>query len=273
MASSAPSSSNSEYGAAASNSFRKRIAFYVYPQSYAFLPLLSYISLLPPIFALRFHARRIWFRLTGRKLTQMAADGSELHSSFVGLKALPYNLANQFVINRDRTERLIVVLRAIRDFDISVARILVVGPRNEAELLLLRSYGMNSARIEAIDLFSYAPTIKLMDMHRLEFEDDIFDCYYSAYVITYSDDIQRAVDEAIRVCRDGAVLVFAFESLKENVVNKLGVRHLGGGAEALCAFFGEHVDKIYWQEDAELERSFRSSIIFRLKKNAAIRKG
>ena len=69
----------------------------------------------------------------------------------------------------------------------------MVGPRNEAELLLLSSYGFDAAKLTAIDLFSYTPVVRLMDMHELKYSDNSFDAVYSAFVITYSDDIPRAV--------------------------------------------------------------------------------
>jgi SAM-dependent methyltransferase len=162
-------------------------------------------------------------------------------AGFVGDKALPYNLSNQWIINRARTERLMSIIGAIQGFDRSRSTILVVGPRNEAELLLLRAHGFSSRNIEAIDLFTYCPTIKLMDMHQLDYADNTFDSVYSSFVITYSDDIPKAVAEMIRVAKDGAIVLFGFQHLVATAINKLGVNRLQGGTSELLGLFGNSV--------------------------------
>ena len=37
-----------------------------------------------------------------------------------------------------------------------------------------------------------------MDMHDLKFKDNEFDFIYSSYVITYSNDPQKSIDEMVR---------------------------------------------------------------------------
>src|SRR5256885_7422656 len=61
-----------------------------------------------------------------------------------------------------------------------------------------------------------------MDMHELKFSDNSFDAVYSAFVITYSDDIPKAVAETIRVAKDGALVVFVYEHLALGAGNRFG---------------------------------------------------
>ena len=247
---------------------RNLIGRYVFARSASALPFYKYLLLNPVVFAIWFHGRRMWWRVTGHKFRTLAEPGADL-SEFVQGKVLPYNLGNLLIINRDRTERLMLVLRGIRGFSPKNAQMIVIGPRNEAELLLLSAHGFKLANLSAIDLFSYSPRINLMDMHKLQFAEDSFDAVYSAFVITYSDDIPRAVREAIRVAKDGAICAFAFEHLSLGSGNLFGKNNLSGGPRDLLAEFGEHVAHTYWTEDFEREGRYISSVIFRLTKSRA----
>jgi SAM-dependent methyltransferase len=146
---------------------------------------------------------------------------------------------------------------------------LVVGPRNEAELMLLSSYGFDPAKLTAIDLFSYSPAVQLMDMHELKFPDNSFDAIYSAFVITYSDDIPGAINESIRVAKDGALIVFVFEHLAAGAGNRFGKNNLANGPDSLLEMFGTNVGHVYWREDFESDGRYTSSVVFRLAKQIA----
>jgi SAM-dependent methyltransferase len=244
---------------------RSFVGRFLIPMSPVLLPVWNYLLLLPPIFALRFHMRRIYWYLAGYRLRQLV-QGQGVDSPFVAEQVLPYNLGNINIINRGRTERVIAILRSIRGLDLSALRTLVVGPRNEAELLLLSSYGFDPAKLTAIDLFSYTPVVRLMDMHELKYADNSFDAVYSAFVITYSDDIPKAVAETIRVARDNALIVFVFEHLAEGAGNRFDKNNLGNGPGDLLSQFGPHTGHVYWQEDSESQGRFTSSVVFRLSK-------
>ena len=70
-----------------------------------------------------------------------------------------------------------------------------------------------------------------MDMHNLSYPDNSFDALYSSFVITYSDDIPKAVKETIRVCRSGALVAFGFQHMQEGGGNKFGLNRLAGGSK------------------------------------------
>jgi SAM-dependent methyltransferase len=246
-------------------SLRNFVGRFLLPMSPVLLSLKSYLLLTPLVFAARFHLRRSYWRLTGHPLKQLV-QGAEVGSVFVAEQVLPYNLGNINIINRGRTERIIAILRSIRGVKLRSLDTLVVGPRNEAELMLLSSYGFDAAKLTAIDLFSYSPAVQLMDMHELKFADNSFDAIYSAYVITYSDDIPKAIGESIRVAKNGALMVFSFEHLTAGAGNRFGKNNLGNGPDSLLEMFGALAGHVYWKEDFESEGRYTSSVIFRLSK-------
>jgi SAM-dependent methyltransferase len=250
-------------------SFRNFVGRFLLPMSPVLLSLKNYVLLTPPIFALRFHLRRLYWRLTGHPLKQLV-QGAGVDSSFVAEQVLPYNLGNINIINRGRTERIIAILRSIRGVKLHALKTLVVGPRNEAELMLLSSYGFDAAKLTAIDLFSYSPAVQLMDMHALKFPDNCFDAIYSAFVITYSDDIPKAISESIRVAKDGALIVFSFEHLAPGGGNRFGKNNLPDGPDSLMEVFGKTVGHVYWKEDFENDGRYTSSVVFRLSKQPVL---
>jgi SAM-dependent methyltransferase len=246
-------------------SFKSFVGRFLLPMSPVLLSVKNYVLLTPVIFAARFHLRRFYWRLTGHPLKQLVQGGG-VDSNFVAEQVLPYNLGNINIINRGRTERIIAILRSIRGVKLHKLDALVVGPRNEAELMLLSSYGFDPAKLTAIDLFSYSPAVQLMDMHELKFSENSFDVIYSAFVITYSDDIPKAISESIRVAKDGALIVFVFEHLAAGAGNRFGKNNLPNGPDSLLEMFGAHAGHIYWKEDFENDSRYTSSVIFRLSK-------
>src|ERR1700742_2276273 len=94
-------------------SFRNFVGRTLLPMSPVLPSTKNYLLLTPPVFALRFHLRRLYWRLTGHPLKQLV-QGAGVDSSFVAEQVLPYNLGNINIINRGRTERIIAILRSIR---------------------------------------------------------------------------------------------------------------------------------------------------------------
>ena len=94
----------------------------------------------------------------------------------------------------------------LQDIDIELdQKVLCIGPRTESEPLLLWAYGWRLESIEAIDLISYSPLIKLGDMHNLPFEDNSFDIAICSCTLVYSNNILRAVHEIQRVLKPSGI--------------------------------------------------------------------
>jgi hypothetical protein len=232
------------------------------------LPVRSYVALRPLAFTLRFRLRWLRFALQRR----VAAGGGIHEQSNTNAAGFEHNRKQVLSFqegHRNRTERIINVLRSIEGVDFSQAKVLCVGPRNEAEVLLLDLYGLPMRNVVAIDLFTYSPAIRLMDMNALDFPDDRFEIYYSSAVIKYSPDIHRTVAEAIRVTRDGGLMVFGFMFAPASGPDDLipAGSELSGGLRELLGLFAGHVDHVYWQDEFLYAPSeVRASVIFRLKK-------
>ncbi|MBX7200326.1 MAG: class I SAM-dependent methyltransferase [Rhodospirillaceae bacterium] len=100
-----------------------------------------------------------------------------------------------------RTARLINPLAALDDIFVraDTRKVLSIGPRTEIELLHLVAVGVLLENIKAIDLISNSPWIELGDMHQLPYPDRSFDITISGWVLGYSRDPQKAIDEMVRV--------------------------------------------------------------------------
>ena len=228
-----------------------------FPPSY-----LDYVKQRPLVFGTWVQMRRIFFLMAGnlRKRTFTLASPATAH---VTDNALTYNKSHSWGIQRERTERLMNVLRSIPALDTKNSKVLCIGPRNEAEILLLTTYGFRLKNIKSIDLFTYSPLIDVMDMHDMQFGDSQFDIVYSAYTLTYSDDLPRACSEVVRVCKDGGLMAIAsvFPHLDAPQIGTL----LPGGLENFFGYFTGHIKHIYWQEESQPGTdTLRGSTIFRI---------
>ena len=84
--------------------------------------------------------------------------------------------------------------------------VLSIGPRTEMELFHLVGAGFHPDRIKAVDLISTSPWIDLGDMHALPYADKSFDIVISSWVLAYSSTPQKAMDEMVRVTRNGGLI-------------------------------------------------------------------
>ncbi len=238
--------------------------------SSAFIPsYFVYLRQRPLVFAAWFHLRKTLcqarnkFRRIWSTKTVIEFENKAEKAHLVN-RVIPHNINRIGVVGRARTEKLMNVLRSIGELDSKNAKILCVGPRNEAEILLLSLYGFPIKNITGIDLFSYSPLIRVMDMHDMKFPDDQFDIVYSSHVVTYSDDIQRACSEAMRVAKDSGLIAMGFVFGRVN--DTLSTR-LSGGLKELFGYFGDHIKHIYWQDEVPLGGgATRATTIFRIRK-------
>ena len=80
-------------------------------------------------------------------------------------------------------------------------KVLIIGPRTEAEILWYLSKGFKKDNIVGLDLFSYSEFITTGDMHNIPFEDSSFDVVNFSWVLGYSTNQKQAVQEAYRVVK------------------------------------------------------------------------
>jgi hypothetical protein len=219
----------------------------------------------PPVFEL-WYRTRAWRLLLTHGMQSLDGKTLEGSKSFLR-KVASYNKSQIWEWHRTRTEKLMAVLRCVDELP-RKPKILVIGPRNEAELLLLNLYGFPFEDMESVDIFSYSPLIKLQDMHELAFPDDSFDIVYSAWTLKYAYDVEKACREMVRVLKPGGVIATGF-SHTELVTSATGAP-LAGGLDELLALFKPYVDWIYWQEALPTARSHEITTIFRIKKPVAL---
>jgi SAM-dependent methyltransferase len=211
-----------------------------------------YLLSTPVVFEFWYRLRALRF-LLGHKLRAQESVG-------VLEKVADYNRHKMWEFYRPRTERLMSILRCVSAIP-SDARVLCIGPRNEAELLLMAVYGFRLKNITGVDLFSYSPQIQCMDMHNLEFADGTFDVGYSAWTLTYSPDVRRACKELARVVKPGGVIAVGMD-LYGGANEFVGEHPLPHGLADLEEAFAPYVDWIYWQEAADVANEDGKHVTF-----------
>jgi SAM-dependent methyltransferase len=145
------------------------------------------------------------------------------------------------------------------------ARILVIGPRNEWDLLLLHRYGFDFSQCSGLDLISYSPKILLGDMHAMPFADGEFDVVLCGWTISYSANPALACQEIARVCKANGTIGIGVEYF---VGDQEAEREAVGGyviqderlsqrintVDQIMALFPKH-GALFFSHDAPLKRS------------------
>lgn len=90
--------------------------------------------------------------------------------------------------------------------NIDKLKVLIVGPRTEAEILLYMSMGFKGENVQGLDLITYSDFITQGDMHSMPFPDDSFGIVVFSWVLGYSTNQTKAVQEAIRVLNNQGYL-------------------------------------------------------------------
>jgi hypothetical protein len=182
-------------------------------------------------------------------------------------RVLSYNQSKVWEFYRIRTEKLMVVLSCIDNIPKDV-KVLCIGPRNEAEILLLSLYGFRLSNIKGIDLFSYSPLIKCEDMHCTSFEDNSFDLIYSAWTLKYAYDLKKACAEIVRVAKPGALVATGFTHTA--TITEVVGAPITGGWDELLGIFSPNIEFIHFQEVAPVPndpQSFEVTAVFRIRKD------
>ena len=212
------------------------------------------------------------FNGTGRQVEVFQAPGSEVMPGTIAHNRIQID-DSSFASSR-RTLRLVNPLTAINTVyrNLNTQQVLSIGPRSEMELIHLVGAGFWACNIQALDLISTSPWIEPGDMHALPYPDDHFDVVMSGWVLAYSSDPQKAVNEMVRVAKNGAILAIA------NTFNPQAseVDYRDEDAKIVGTVFrrvqqyrdllGPHLDKVYFQDEPEEERKDAVIMIARIKR-------
>ncbi len=79
--------------------------------------------------------------------------------------------------------------------------------------------GRKWKNIFAIDLFTYSNLIKLGDIHQSKYSDNFFDIIVCGWVLTYSNDFEKIVEELIRITKNKGLISIGFTYQPNNELN------------------------------------------------------
>src|SRR5215813_6676768 len=122
---------------------------------------------------------RLWYFLELHK--RWKTVGSE-HAFDLTTK---HNLKQLKDFSNPRMELLIRPL-SVLEFLHDKSEVLIIGPRNENDLLRLMAVGFSRTRVRGLDLMSYSPWIDVGDMHNTVYEDNRWDAILCGWTLSYS---------------------------------------------------------------------------------------
>ena len=129
------------------------------------------------------------------------------------------NKYNRSALNSIRTETFYNRIRYLHGILMSLeyinknAKILLIGSRSENELIYLKSYGF--INITCVDIISYSPKIKCMDMHDLKFKNSTFDIIICGWTLVYSQNQIRCANELVRVSKNNGIIAIGYAKVKK----------------------------------------------------------
>ena len=164
---------------------------------------------------------------------------------------------------------LIAPLKSLDFVNFKKAKILSVGPRTESEIFNLVGHGFKLKNIEAIDLQSYSKVIKLGDLLNIPFDNDKFDIVICGWVLSYTNKVQKGIDEMIRVTKNNGIICIGISDHD----TKVSKESLSSSSE-IINYFGENLKEVYFKyhpkdlknKTAEQHKSYRSVVIAEIKK-------
>ena len=121
-----------------------------------------------------------------------------------------HNLKALGLFGLTRMDKLIKPLSVLENVA-KDSKILVIGPRNEDDILNLIGSGFNSKNIIGLDLISYSPFIEVGDMHNTRFTDSYFDVIICGWTLSYSNEPKKFAAELLRIIKSNGVIGIGVE--------------------------------------------------------------
>jgi SAM-dependent methyltransferase len=169
-----------------------------------------------------------------------------------------------------RMELLIRPLSVIESLP-RTAKILVIGPRNEYDLILLAGLGFGFRNVRGLDLISYSPRIDLGDMHNMPYPDNTWDAVVCGWTLSYSASPQKAAAEILRVVRDQGFISMGVEYSTMTELDEIAIAGYAihertrlaqrvNSAEQLLELFQPNVKDVFFRHDAPLKMSHTAKL-------------
>jgi hypothetical protein len=196
--------------------------------------------------------RFYWFaRIRGKVVTLESKDAIN--------HTVKHNLKSLAMFGGSRMEKLIKPVSVLENIS-KDSRILVIGPRNEDDILNLIANGFDSRNIRGLDLISYSPFIEVGDMHKTRFEDSFFDLIICGWTLSYSNQPQKFAHELLRIIKSDGIIGIAVEY--STMTDEQSIASHGGYAlkmdsqdrinstSQILALFQPKVKHIFFDHDA-----------------------
>jgi len=158
---------------------------------------------------------------------------------------------NQF--SGGKTKLITMPLGSIDYLDFDNSKVLSVGPRNEGELYFIRSLGFKWKNISSIDLLSYSSKIKLGDIHDTDYQDNYFDVIVCGWVIPYSNNYKKILDEIYRITNNKGILCVGYTYIPEeqDKIRKYKKNeNRFNSNQQIIEHYGEKIKNVYFNFDA-----------------------
>ena len=181
-----------------------------------------------------------------------------------------HNLKSIAVFGLTRMDMLIKPIAVMENVS-KDARILVIGPRNEEDIMNLIGNGFKADNIIGLDLISYSPFIEVGDMHNTRFADSYFDVIICGWTLSYSNEPQKFAHEALRIIKNNGIIAIGIEYsvlTNEQSVNFHGGYHLSpdnferiNSLDQILNLFAGHVKHLYFNHDAPNKISHGDTLV------------
>jgi SAM-dependent methyltransferase len=127
---------------------------------------------------------------------------------------IEHNLSGLGDISAPRSHFLLRPLMSISEVfhsRFSGETFLSIGPRSEGEILNLIGYGVPIHQIKGLDLISCSPFVQTGDMHDMPYEDNSVSVIILGFVLGYSKNPKKLVEELYRISKNGAIIAIGNE--------------------------------------------------------------
>ncbi len=164
--------------------------------------------------------------------------------------------------NGSKTKQISFPLMSIDYLNFERDKVLSVGPRNEGELFQIRSMGFKWQNIYGIDLLSYSNLVTLGDIHNSKYMDNFFNVILCGWVITYSTNYEKILDEMLRIVKNKGIISIGF-SYNPNEDSSIY------STEQILKRYEKNISQVYFNFDAykdNPENRRHSILILKIKK-------
>ena len=162
----------------------------------------------------------IAFKLAGRYLSWRYKHSKKNHKTDLNLDDSNLKEIYDYTVSQNisqpsegsnRRSEIYYKLLSLPPLEPKKSSLLIIGGKNVTEIFIAWLYGFKWKNIEAIDLYSLHPKIKIMSMENMTFADNSFECISMSNVYGYNDDPIQAFREISRVLKKGGL--FSFNSV------------------------------------------------------------